>query len=258
MPALVDLAKQAEKFAVDNSPMILTGVGIAGTVTTAFFAGRGSFKAAQLIAHEQTKENIRGHHQPLTTKDKARLTWTLYIPAVGTGILTVVAIVGANQIGTHRAAAIAAAYTISEKAFTEYKEKVVEKLGENKEREVRDEVAQDRVTRNPVSEREVIIAGGGEVLCYDAFTGRYFESDMETLKKAQNDTNYRIISDNYASLTDFYNNLGLSGTEYSDEIGWNTDKLLELEITATMSEDQRPCISISFATKPVRDYYRLY
>jgi len=258
MPKFAEIAKTVEKFTIDNSPTILTVIGVTGTVTTAILTGRASFKAAELIAHEQTKENIRGHHQPLTTKDKMRLTWTLYIPAVGTGLLTCAATVGANQIGTRRAAAVAAAYTISERAFTEYKEKVVEKLGESKEQNIRDEVAQDRVTRNPVGDREVIVTGGGDVLCYDAFTGRYFMSDMETLKKAQNDINYQIINQEYASLSDFYNKIGIAPTAYSDEVGWNNDKLLELKLTGTLSEDQKPCISIDFAVSPVRDYYKLY
>ena len=157
-----------------------------------------------------------------------------------------------------RAAAVAAAYTISEKAFSEYKEKVVERLGTPKEQKIRDEVAQDRVTKNPPNERETIITGGGEVLCYEAFTGRYFKSDMETLKKAQNDLNYVMLNDGYASLSDFYNKIDLPTTSYSDEIGWTSDKLLELNFSTVLSDDGRPCISIDFMAAPVRDYYKLH
>ena len=152
---------------------------------------------------------------------------------------------------------MAAAYSISEKAFSEYKEKVIEKIGENKEQKVRDEIAQDQVNRNPVSTREVIITGNGDVLCYDSITGRYFQSNVESLRKAMNDTNHQIINDMYASLNDFYNRIGLPMTPYASEVGWNADRLLELQFSTVLSEDGRPCISVSYPLSPIRDYFRL-
>lgn len=255
---LIEIAKKAEKLAVDNSPAILTAIGVTGTLTTAFLTGKASFKAAEIIADEQYQMD---HNQvevrnELESKEKLVLVWKLYIPAVGTGFLTVVCIIFANHIGTRRAAAVAAAYTISEKAFSEYKEKVVERLGTPKEQKIRDEVAQDRVNKNPGG-RDIVVTGGGEVLCYEAFTGRYFKSDMETLKKAQNDLNYTILNDGYASLSDFYSKIDLPGTSFSEEVGWTSDKLLELNFSTVLSEDGRPCISIDFMTAPVRDYYKL-
>lgn len=252
--AFDDLVQRAGKFAADNSPAILTAIGVTGALTTAYLTGKASFKAAELIADEEARLDTG-----LKPKEKVELVWRLYIPAAATGLLTVTCIIGANRIGTRRAAALATAMTISEKAFTEYKDKVVERLGKNKEQAVRDEIAQERVDRTPVSQtREVIIAGGGDVLCFDVFTGRYFKSDMETIKKAQNDVNYQIINNMYASVSDFYNRIGLPPTGYSDEVGWNSDKLMELDISTTMSDDGRPCISINFAAVPVRDYDRFH
>lgn len=254
--SLIEIVKRAEKLAVDNSPAILTAIAVTGTLTTAFLTGKATFKAAELIAAEEWSFRPREMDHQLAPKEKIVLVWKTYIPAVGTGVLTVVCIVFANRIGTRRAAAVAAAYTISEKAFAEYKDKVVERLGTVKEQKVRDEVAQDRVDRNPVSDREVIVAGGGEVLCYDAFTGRYFKSDMETLKKAQNDLNYTMLNEGYASLSDFYNKIDIPTTSFSEEVGWTSDKLLELEFSTTLSDDGRPCISIDFMVAPARDYYK--
>lgn len=253
-----ELVKRGEKLTVDNSPLILTAVGVTGTLTTAYLTAKATFQAAELILIERVEREYDVIGRPLEYREEARLVWQLYIPPAGMAIVTIGAIIGANRIGTRRAAAMAAAYTISERAFDEYKEKIVEKLGAKKERAARDEIAQDRVDRNPVGKTEVIITGGGEVLCFDAYTGRYFYSDIETLKKAQNDINYRILNDTYASLNDFYAMIGLNNVEMGEEVGWNCDKLLEINFSTTMSNDQKPCILIAFVVMPTRDYYRLH
>lgn len=251
------IIKTVQKYAVDNSPSLLTAVGVTGTITTAFLTGKASFKAAELIKNEQARLDMHETSHPLETMEKVALVWTAYIPAVVAGSCTVTSIVGANRIGSKRAAAMAAAYSISERAFAEYRDKVVEKLGEKKEQAYRDEIAQDRVRANPVDNKQIIITGNGDVLCYDAFSGRYFMSQMETLKAAQNDTNYKVLNHGYQSLSDFYERIGLPATDASEELGWNIDKLLELEFSTTMSEDGRPCISFSFYANPVRNYFRL-
>jgi hypothetical protein len=243
-----DFFKKLQKLAIDNSPTILTGIAVAGTVTTAYLTGKATYKAAQILSEESPY---------LEPKEKVLLTWKLYIPAAGTGMLTVISIIGANRIGTRRAAALVSAYTLSEKMFDEYKDKVVEKIGQKKEQEVRDELAQDRVNRNPVNENSVIIIGGKSVLCYEAYTGRYFLSDMETLKKAQNDVNYMVNNNFYASLTDFYDKVGLPKTSISDEVGWNCNKLLELNFSTAITEDGRPCLTIDYQVEPIRDFHRV-
>ena len=255
---LTRIAKQGEKLVADHSPQILTGMGVVGVVSTALLAGKASFKAADLIRQEDENKDLDPKTNVWERHEKLLLVWKLYIPAASTGLITVAAVVGANRIGTRRAAVMAAAYSMSEKAFTEYKDKVVEKIGEKKELEVRDSVAQDRVNRNPVDNQQVIVTGGGEVLCYDTWTGRYFQSSMEALKKAQNDVNYQVLNNYYASLSDFYDKVGLSRTKNSDDFGWNSDDLLELYFSTTMSDDDRPCISVDFRVEPIRGYSRVH
>ena len=184
-----ELLKRAQKLTIDHSPAILTAVAVTGTVTTAYLTGRATVKAVEILNEERSQQAYQGrvqiqHHEQilLTDREKVALTWRLYIPAVSTGLLTVTCIIGANRIGTRRAAAVAAAYTLSEKAFVEYRDKVVEKLGEKKEQDLRDELAQDKVTRNPGNSSQLVIVDGKSVLCHEAYTGRYFISDMETLR----------------------------------------------------------------------------
>lgn len=253
---LGEMFKRAQKLAIDNSPAILSAVAVTGTVATAFLAGKATIKAVDIIREREAEDGF-AEDPHIRMRHRVELTWQLYIPAVTTGALTITCIIGANRIGTRRAAAMAAAFTLSEKAFEEYRTKVVEKIGEKKEQQVRDELAQDRVRREPANSSQLVIIDGKSVLCYESFTGRYFISDMETLRKAQNDINHLVNNSYYASLTDFYNEIGLSATSMSDEVGWNADKLLELKFSTVLSEDGRPCIAIDYAVAPVRDYYRL-
>lgn len=254
---LMGILARTEKVVADHSPQILTALGVAGTVTTAILTGKASVAAHHRIKYETMKRDTDEPYEP-TNQDKVVWTWKLYVPAIGAGALTVTSIILANQIGTRRAAAMAAAYAVSERAFSEYKEQVVKKFGETKEQMVRDGLAQEQVSNHPVGDRQVIIAGGGNVLCYEPFTDRYFDSDMESMKKAMNDLNYRINNNWYASLSEFYDLLGLPRTSYSDEVGWNADKLLELEFTTTLASDGRPAIVINYQVQPIRGYSRVH
>jgi hypothetical protein len=253
MTVFEELAKRLGKFTADNSPAILAGIAVAGTITTAYLAGKASVRAAEILREEAIRWAVPTSE--LKPRYKIEAVWKLYIPAASSAALTIACIISANQIGTRRATAMAAAYSPTERAYTEYRDKVVEKIGKNKEHAYRDEIIQDRVNDNP-AHREIIISGL-DVLCYDKFTGRYFTSDMETLKKAQNDTNYQVNSDYYASLTDFYNRIGLRPTGMSDEVGWNSDRLLELSFSSVLADDGRPCLAFEFVVVPVRGFYRV-
>jgi len=250
-----NLSNRAAKFVADNSPSILTSIGITGTVITAVLSGKASFKAATVI---RDMEDADGYAEDdfVRLQCRLRIIWPFYVPTVISGATTILAIAFASHVGTRRAASIAAAYAISERTFEEYQNKVIEKIGAKKEQSVRDSVAQSRIDANPVNNREVIVTGTGEVLCYDSFTGRYFQSSMEILRRAENDINFSIINDMYASVTDFYNKVGLPRTSFSDEIGWKDGQKFKLDVSASISDDGRPCIHISFATGPVRDYYK--
>ena len=79
---------------------------------------------------------------------------------------------------------------------------MVETIGKKKEQAIRDDIAKDRVTANPV--REVVVTDRGSTLCYDSLSGRYFKSDIETLRKTVNDLNRRMRDEMFISLNDFY------------------------------------------------------
>lgn len=244
--------KQLEKFIQDNSPTILTAIGVVGTISTAILSGRASIKAADILREKKIDAEIE--NEQISTKEKVLAVWQEFLPPVGSGVLTLAAIIGANRVSVRRAAALAAAYSLSEKTAKEYKEKIVEKLGLNKEQQARDELAQKRVNDNPLQSQQVIITGNGEVMCYDMQSGRYFKSSMETLRRVQNDINQEVLANGYATLRDFYAMLNLKATPYSDEIGWTQDELLDMQFSTVLSDDGQPCIAFEFNYVPIRGY----
>jgi hypothetical protein len=246
---------KALKLLKKNSPEILTALGVAGVVTTSYLASKASFKASEMIADDilKNEEENPDEHQFRTRKDDFKLVWKKYIPPAIAGAATIGCIIGASKASNHRTAAAVAAWSISEKAFTDYKEKVVEQLGKGKDRKVRDELAQDHVLNNPVGSREVLITGRGDNLCCELLTRRYFKSDIEELRKSQNIINADINNNLYVTLDDFYDLIGLSHTSVSDKLGWDSGKLMELVFTTTLSEDGVPCLAFEYNyTKPLR------
>ena len=250
----------AGKFVTDNSPTILTALGAVGVVTTAYFTGKASFRAQAAIFNENSKRSLKDgdHAVYLTKKDEVKLVWMMYLPAAATGALSIAAIVGANRIGTRRAAAMATAFTLSERALAEYKEKVVEQVGANKEQKVRNAVAQDQVDRlQPMS---VINEGrGGDQLFMDPFSSRVWEASMEEVKGSINDLNYQLNNHGFVTLNDLYDQLGLDHTRVGGEMGWNADKLIDPKFETTMAEYKgamRSVIVLDFTVAPVRGFFR--
>lgn len=262
---IANLVKRGQVLVAENSAAILTGTGIVGTVTTAVLAGRAGFKSYALILERQldanaaaAEEDSGAEEAELSTFQKVKIVWPLYVPPVASGITTIGSIFFSHRISASKSASLVAAYGLSEKAFQEYKTKVIEKLGDKKEDALRDEIAQDRVTANPPQETQIIMVAGGDVVCYDSHNGRYFKSSMEALKQAENEINKEILQDGYASLSSFYDKIGLDSTEYSNNVGWNLNNLLDVKYSTAMTPDNKPCIVMDFRIEPIPQYDRLY
>lgn len=251
MTRLASLAGSAQKLVTNNSPAILTAAAVVGVVATAVLVAKAAPKAHTDIQNEKSERT-----DEVTLVDKTLLVYKYYIPAAATGAATIACIIGANTISTKRSAALASAVGLSEYAFKEYRQKVVEQLGENKETKVHDAVMQDVVNRNPVSDNQVIITGNGKSLFLDNFSERYFESDMESVRRAVNDINEQIFGEDSASLNDFYNRIGIRGSKLGDELGWNQTNKLEIRYSTALSEDNRPCVVIDYRKAPLNDYWK--
>ena len=237
-----------------HSPDILTGIGIAGMITTTVMAVRATPKALILI--EERKEEIGA--EKLEAMDMVKTAWACYIPAAITGTLSVACLIGASSVNARRNAALATAYTLSESALKDYQGKVIEMFGEKKNEAVKDAVAKDKVEKNPVVTREVIITEKGNTLCYDAISGRYFKSDIEKIKKAECELNRQMLDDMYVSLNDFYYEIGLDSVKLGDELGWNVDSgYIDLSFSSQLASDGTPCLVIDYSVAPRYDYRNL-
>lgn len=238
----------------EHSPEILTGIGITGLLSTTVLAVKATPKALRLIDEKKEEMNT----DELTNTEVVKTCWKCYIPAAVTASVSVACLIGANSVNSKRNAVLATAYKLSESAFSEYKEKVIETIGEKKEEEVRDKIAKGRIEKNPVKNNEVIITGKGDVLCYDIVSGRYFKSDVDRIRKAENTLNKKLMNDMYCSLNEFYDLIGLPFTQMGFELGWNVnDSLVEIEFSTQLSEDDTPCVVIQYSVLPKCDYQHL-
>jgi hypothetical protein len=236
-----DLLITVTKVTKAHSPEILMALGISGMVSSVYLTGKASFEAARII------DNGAVNPKAIPNKEKVKLVWKLYIPAAASGVVGVVCTIGSFKASGNKTAAAVAAYSLTEKAFAEYKEHVVEELGKGKSQKIIDQIAQDRVLANPETSKEVVILPSGHVLCHELFTGRYFRSDMESLRKAENEINAKINHERYVTLDEFYELVGLMSTSNSANLGWDSDRLLSLEFSTVISESGDPCIAFDYS-----------
>lgn len=257
---LRSINKQIVAFITENASTLLTAGGVVGTVGTAVLTGRAAVKAHEIIdtaEHEASREETQKADTikivTFSNAEKAKLVWPQFVVPVASGAITIGAIVFANRISAQRAAALAAAYGLSQKQLDEYKHKMQEKLGVNKANAVRDEIAQDRLNENPPPQNMTIVIEG-EVLCYDKFSNRYFKSTMQKIQQAEAAVNAEILNVNECSLGFFYDQLGLPDVGYANMLGWNLDHSCVVSVPAGKSPDGKPCLVIEFEDQPIVNY----
>lgn len=246
----------SQKFGKDNAPLLLTGTAMAGTIFGSYKLVTASLKAAKVLADAEfvVKQNTGfAANPPISVPEKIKLTWKLYVlPSAIIGVS--VGCMGlAHKVNAKRLAGLAVAYSLTENRFKEYEDKIKEKLGVGKEQQARDELAQERYAKDE-AQASIIVVGEAELICYDQFTGRYFKSDMESLRRAENDVNARVNSSMYATLSDFYECVGLPATSYSDEVGFNHSNRCELRFSSVLTQDGKPALAFDFKAFPVRNF----
>ncbi|MET0785756.1 MAG: DUF6353 family protein [Paenisporosarcina sp.] len=245
MKSLTQLAGIASRNLKTHSSVIFSVSAGVGTIFSAYLAGKASFKAAIII---RDTEELEG---PSTVKrerikERTKLVWKLYIPPAISTTSTILLILGANRAGARKLLASEAALSLANKAYTEYRDKVVEELGSRKDQAIRDKIATDKVKNNPPPSQDVLVIGSGDVLCCELYTGRYFVSNWEKIRKAVNDINSRMLKHDYATLDDLYYILGLNQTTMSGNFGWKSNRLLEISISTILTEDNRPCLTFEY------------
>lgn len=253
--SMKEIAKNLGGVLSRNSPTILTGMAVGGLITTAVLAVKATPKALYLLEQEELyrEENaINGNIEPISRLDTVKICYRCYIPSVAVGAASIACIIGANHISLRRNAALASIYTITESAFKEYQAKVTETLGRNKELKIRDEIESDRVKANPPGANEVIVTGQGRCLMCDGMFGRYFYSDIEKVRRVVSDFRAGMYGgEEWVSLNEFYDALGLSYVKLGDELGWDLSTgEISIDFSTTITEDGQPCIVLCYDIKP--------
>lgn len=253
-PDVSKILKNVRIAATKHSPEILTGLGIASMFTMTVLAVKETPKALKCIDDTERKKD-----EKLTAVETVKACWKCYVPAAIAGAVGTGCLIGASSVNARRNAALAAAYKLSEAAIAEYREQVINTIGEKKEELVREAVDKKRLEKKPLESSEIIITDKGTARFFDPISGRRFESSRERIKAAENELNKRMLHDmfGYVSLNEFYDEIGLPRTSQGDDLGWNLTKgMIDVHLSAQIDEDGQPCGVIDFYVAPRYDYDR--
>lgn len=246
MSKLKGLIQAVGDYATENTPTILSVVGIAGVVVTAIFAAEGALKAEKIMEEEEpfTQKEDR---KPADTIAK---TWHCYIPAVASGAVTVTAIVASNRISKARIAALASAYALSTDNFKKYRDKVKEILGEKNDQKVVDDVNKDRVSQIDTNSC-TIINSGGSTLCMDSLTGQLNWIDIDKVQKAVALVNKMLIDQQWVSVNDYLWELNFNQSKLLDAFGWDVGSGgVQVSYTSALTKDNIPCLVLNYSVEP--------
>ena len=241
--------RRSQMFLKRNSSTILTCVGGAGVVVTAVMAVKATPKALVLL--EKAKEE-KG--SDLTKLEVVKTAGPAYIPAVVAGVSTITCIFGANVLNKRKQAALTSAYILLDNSYKEYKKKVEELYGEAANIRVAEEIAKDNYVK-----QEVSVMDDNKILFYDDFSERYFEATMEDVIRAEYEINKKLAMFSGVYLNEFYQLLGIPGTDYGEYLGWSSGELydtqwntwLDFDHDKVVMDDGLECYIISTKFEPV-------
>ena len=171
---------KVKKFCMDNKAHIYTGLGVIGTVTTGVLAAKSGARAARKIDRKEAEIGRR-----LTRKEKVRLCGPEFISPAVAGALGIFGTVRSDMINTRTIGEQTALLIASEKAYKKLEEKTKEVLGEKKARQVKDEIAKEKLMGEPnvITAQKLSDAprsGNGQLFPYlDGYTGLLFWSNPD-------------------------------------------------------------------------------
>jgi Family of unknown function (DUF6353) len=237
-----------------HSPTFLFGVGVAGVVTTAVLASRATLKmddvlreaeearskidAAKEVAErteqEYTEDDAESDSRLLKVKTVLKIA-KLYAPAVGVGVLTIAALTGSHVIISRRNVSLTAAYAALDQGFREYRKRVVDELGLEKDQEFRYGVIEKQIAVETdhgtdiktvkVVDLEKIREQGGSVYArlFDEYCQNWSKQpgyNQIFLKSNESYANDLLHARGYVFLNDVFDMLGLERTPAGQIVGW--------------------------------------
>ena len=244
MISFQNLKVQASEFFKKNGPSIAIGVGITGMFGAGVWAVSQTPKALILL-EEAEKEK----QEELTTLEKVKTTWKIYIGPLLLDITSAASIIYGTRSVIRGSAALATLYQMSEAAFADYKEAVKEEVGKTKEEKIRvaaENKAIERDFNNSPTLPIYNVGSNGHFIYKEPWSGRYFYADRAYVErcwgKFVDQVNSKLYdpysySDNELhpkrttegkTLNEFYEILGLEDTLLGEEfMFWPREDLID-------------------------------
>lgn len=197
---------------VKHLPQILSGVAAIGVGAVAYLSGRNSIKAHEILK-SKGKEKA-------PTKEKVKLTWKCYIPTLIALTATITCMIVSQKMSTAQVASMSAACGYFIKQKTELEKKIREEVGEEKYREIKEEVNNRAALDNKFEEEWAEPTGHGDQLCYESFTGRWFYSSEEEVRAGIEAFEKYYSEGDYISYNDLYSELHIAPSYLGNELGW--------------------------------------
>lgn len=164
----------------------------------------------------------------------------IYFPSVTIVFFSSAAIFGSNIIMRKRMIALAAAYAAIDQSFKEYRSRVVERFGEDTDRELRFDIHKEQITTTETDEKgkekkvkktiEVVGENGlsdyarffvkGEARAAEGNT----DFDLFFLKAQQEVANHKLRGYGFLFLNEVYDMLGIQPSIAGQSVGWVYDK----------------------------------
>lgn len=236
-----------------HSPEILMVAGIAGTVASTIMACKATTKIDKILEDKNYKvekihECVDSEVIDYTVEDsKKDLTIVyaqtgvklakLYAPAIALGVLSIGSIVAGQRILKKRNIALAAAYTVVDKGFKDYRKRVVERFGQEIDKELRYNIKAEEIEVKTIDENgnEVIKKEIVDNVNDPSDYSRFFDASCEAftkspeynlmfLKRQQDWANEKLRSQGYLFLNDVYEMLGMQKAPYGQIVGWIYDE----------------------------------
>ena len=261
-----------------HSPEILVVAGVVGIVASAVMACKATTKASDIL--EKAKEDINSIHDcaaneefveeytPEDVKKDLTIVYVqtgiklakLYAPAVALGALSIGSILVSNNILRKRNVALAAAYATVDKGFKEYRNHVLERFGEEVDRELKHGIKAKKIEKIVVGEdgkekkvKETISVVERDSLSDYSFffeeSNPYWEKDGNYnrmfLLAQQQYANDKLRANGYLFLNDVLDTLGIPRTKAGQIVGWvynpnnpNGDNYVDFGIYETYRRDE--------------------
>lgn len=227
-----------------HAPTILFGAGVVGVIATTVVACRATLKMEEVL--EESQNNLTAvkelQHHEYSEKDREQDTAYLYIrsvvrvgklyaPAAVLGVVSIGCLVGSHRILTKRNLALTAAYSAIDRAFKEYRARVVDEYGEQKDRELRYGSVKERVTRltqDGKEKTEVVkhVPPGktsGYARFFDEGTRHWTrtpEYNSMFIQCQQTYANDLLRTQGHVFLNEVYDMLGFERTKAGAVVGW--------------------------------------